>query len=209
MESTAQRIQQNFNERLGKEGEKRLYFLLYEAIKIAIENVMIPSEENLPASRKLSELLEVSRSTVLKAYEMLLLEGYISAKKGSGYYIKGLGAQIEKKTPNPNNRYVDLSEKGDSFQQNMNLINRTDDKSVAFRPGVPPLDIFPVNKWKNLTTLYWRQIKFSALTYSPSSGNEQLKRNLTNYLNSGVYLDGAFEGCFKGVLYYNILQGPF
>ena len=79
--------------------------------------------------------------------------------------------------------YPELSETGKSFLKNIHLINSTDDKSVAFRPGLPPLDIFPVNQWKNLSNIYWRYIKTSALSYSPSSGIDQLKRNIASYLN--------------------------
>ncbi len=183
MESILQRIQYRYRKAISKGEEKRLYFVLYEVIRNAIVETMIPAQEKLPASRTLSNFLSVSRSTVLKAYDLLLLEGYIIAKKGSGYTVKGLVNTAKKKLTNQLHQHAALSEKGKSFQENTKLINRTDGVTVAFRPGVPPLDIFPVSKWKNLTTLYWRQIKFSALTYSPSSGNEQLKRNLANYLN--------------------------
>jgi GntR family transcriptional regulator/MocR family aminotransferase len=76
-----------------------------------------------------------------------------------------------------------LSEVGKSFQKTVVLQNSTDDSSIAFRPGLPPLDIFPVNHWKNLTNNYWRYVKSSALTYSASSGSEQLKKTLADYLN--------------------------
>lgn len=183
LESILQRIQNRYENAIIKGKEKRLYFVLYEVIRNAIVETYIPAQENLPASRILSTSLCVSRSTVLKAYDLLLLEGYIIAKRGSGYLVKGLVTKPKKKLINHSYLHAQLSDKGKSFQENTKLINSTDGVTVAFRPGVPPLDIFPISKWKNLNTLYWRQIKYSALTYSASSGNEQLKRNLANYLN--------------------------
>lgn len=186
METIIYRIYKRYIQKLQQKNrnENRLYFLLYEAIKHSIIETEIPQGANLPPSRAMVKSIGVSRSTILKAYDLLVLEGYIESRLGSGYYIKPLQAHATTEgSIDPNITYPELSDLGRSFLENVGLINSTDDQSVAFRPGVPPLDIFPVNQWKNLSNLYWRHIKSSALTYSPSSGNEQLKKNITNYLN--------------------------
>ena len=54
---------------------------------------------------------------------------------------------------------------------------------MAFRPGLPPIDVFPVNQWKKLLDAYWRHIKSSGLSYSSSTGIEELKKSIRNYLN--------------------------
>ena len=182
---TASRIHKRYSERLLQQNknEKRLYFTLYATLKEAIGDIDIPENSILPPTRQLAEVLNISRSTVLKAYDLLTLEGYIESQVGSGHKVK---FQIEKPIAihlTKSKKYPELSRLGKSFLKNEKLINSTDDKSVAFRPGLPPLDIFPVNQWKNLTNLYWRHIKYSALTYSAASGNEQLKENIANYLN--------------------------
>lgn len=186
MESISIRIYKRYIQKLQQKNrnENRLYFLLYEAIKDAIIDSSIPQNTNLPPSRLMVKTIGVSRSTVLKAYDLLTLEGYLDSRLGSGYYIKPL--KVNNSPQNAINKsieYPELSNLGKSFLENVGLINSTNDQSIAFRPGVPPLDIFPVNQWKNLSNLYWRHIKSSALTYSPSSGNEQLKKNIANYLN--------------------------
>lgn len=164
---------------------RKLYMALYEAIKLGILNFDLPKNTDLPPTRLLAKQLNLSRSTVIKSYEILRLEGYIQAKPGAGHTII---SQNEAKPINQfpdleNHKYPDLSEIGKAYLSNVNLINSTDDKSVAFRPGLPPLDIFPVSQWKNLSNLYWRNIKLSGLSYSPSAGNEQLKTTIANYLN--------------------------
>lgn len=159
--------------------------LLYETIKRGIINLDLPSDYELPPTRLLAEKLKLSRSTIIRSYEILRLEGYVQAKPGAGHTII---SQTTAKTPErldneANHNYPELSEIGKSFLSNVSLINSTDDKSVAFRPGLPPLDIFPVSQWKNLSNLYWRNINLSGLSYSPSAGNEQLKATIANYLN--------------------------
>jgi len=186
LNSVRSKIRQSYLDLKEKQAQKRSkYFLLYEAIKQSILKADLPAELQLTPSRALAKDLDLSRSTVLKAYELLSLEGYISAIQGSGYQINAINASVNNELPKVDLEiaYPALSAVASGFMKNVDSLNTTDDKSVGFRPGLPPLDIFPVNQWKNLSNSYWRYVKSSALTYSPSSGNEQLKKSLAAYLN--------------------------
>ncbi|MBG00182.1 MAG: hypothetical protein CMI36_14390 [Owenweeksia sp.] len=189
METVLERIAKNFEAKTLRHKSRnkslRLYQRLYNLLKDSIINNDIPGDTVLPATRILADALELSRSTVNRAYELLRLEGYIDSYKGSGHVVRQIHQDIlpPKKEGREEGRYPELSETGQSFLKNVSLINSTDDKSIAFRPGLPPLDIFPVKDWKNLSNRYWRYIKSSALSYSPSSGIDQLKRNIANYIN--------------------------
>lgn len=160
-----------------------LYIRIYNMLRDMIVKLDLPENEILPPSRLLAAKLEVSRSTIIRAYEFLRLEGFIDSKPGSGHIIKPLQKKVNKEPLNSDLNYPEISILGESFIKNAGLINSTDDKSVAFRPGLPPLDIFPVTQWKNLSNLYWKNIKLSNLSYSPASGIDQLKLNISNYLN--------------------------
>lgn len=162
-----------------------LYQLLFITIKKLIQSNDIPEGIFLPPTRNLATELKISRSTIIKAYELLIFEGYLSVVHGSGYKVKNLTSITDEtqKILISEMKYPELSEVGKSFLKTVNIQNTTEDVNIAFRPGLPPLDVFPVTQWKNLTNLYWRHIKSSALTYSATSGNEQLKKTLTTYLN--------------------------
>ena len=67
--------------------EKSKYFNLYKSIKNAIISKTLSDNFKLPPTRTLAKDLELSRSTVIKAYELLLLEKYIKSKPGSGYFV--------------------------------------------------------------------------------------------------------------------------
>lgn len=160
------------------------YFQLANFIKEKIIQKDFPKDYLLPPSRRLANVLNISRSTVLKAYEQLQLEGFIDAKQGSGYFIKDrYSSTQQKKTIQDTSTYPEISKKGKLFSKNVSLIHSTDEEFVAFRPGLPPLDVFPVNQWKKLSNLYWQHIKYSSLSFSDSSGIEALKINIANYLN--------------------------
>jgi GntR family transcriptional regulator/MocR family aminotransferase len=163
--------------------DQNLYVRIYNLIREMIVKQDLPENNVLPPSRALAVGLGVSRSTIIRVYEFLRLEGFVESKPGSGHRIKPLQRRVERAAQNVEAKYPSISKLGSSFLSNSSLINSTDDKSVAFRPGLPPLDIFPVTQWKNLSNLYWKNIQLSNLSYSPSSGIDQLKSNIANYLN--------------------------
>ena len=162
------------------------YIILYHAIKHCILKVELPHGWQLPSTRYLAEELKLSRTTVLKAYELLALEKLIVSRAGSG---NSINFQPERATTlNKNDtiilhKYPSLSDKGQSYLKNIKLINRLPDEDLAFRPGLPPLDVFPVNQWKKLLNSYWRHVKSSSLSYSQSTGLTEFKKSISNYLN--------------------------
>ncbi len=164
---------------------KNKYENLYLAVKKAILNGTLKPETRLPPSRVLAVDLNISRSTVLKAFDLLILENYIKSIKGSGYYVL-----MFNNSENPLNRssntltgkYPSISNIGNAFKKNIHLINSSYGKSIAFRPGLPPLDIFPINKWKNILNDYWSTVRPSELSYSESIGLECLRENIADYL---------------------------
>lgn len=162
------------------------YTKLYSAIKYCILNIELPHDWRLPATRVLAQELNFSRTTVVKAYELLQLENLLISKIGSGYVVNYIDSKKNKETSLlkiDKNKYPKISNLGNSFLDNISLINRKESENVAFRPGLPPLDIFPINQWKNLLNSYWRHVKASTLSYSRSTGIDPLKKNISNYLN--------------------------
>ena len=60
---------------------------VYETIRRAITEQVLPSGSRLPSTRSLAVDLSVSRNTILAAFDQLLDEGYVSARTGSGTYV--------------------------------------------------------------------------------------------------------------------------
>lgn len=166
--------------------DENKYTLLYKAIKNSILSGTLPHNWILPSTRQLSVELMLSRTTVIKAYELLHLEKLVLAKGGSGYrinYDKSKDA-INKKSDFDFNleSYPKLSDRAVSFKKNYPLLNRPENENVAFRPGLPPLDAFPVNQWKHLLNNYWRYIKSSNLSYAQTTGINALKKSIKDFL---------------------------
>jgi len=161
-----------------------IYLNLYESIKKAIINGVFHEGFKLPSTRMLSQDLDISRSTVVKAYDLLALEKYTNSYQGSGHYVT-----TQTKIPSnvvtgviQKGKYPKISKLGSSFKKNIKIINSSSNTGIAFRPGLPPLDIFPFQQWKNLSNNYWKTIKSSELTYSSTIGLESLRNSISNYL---------------------------
>ncbi|SFW24630.1 transcriptional regulator, GntR family [Sinomicrobium oceani] len=168
----------------GQAGES-LYLELYNAIKKAIIKKKLEYNTRLPPTRLLSQDLGVSRSTVVKAYDILCLENYITSVQGSGYFVNDFQQKKIKyslKTYDKPTEYPSVSEKARRFRKHLNLMNRMHQPGLAFRPGLPPLDIFPVGQWQQLTNNYWKGVKYSDLSYKSSLGLDSLRKSIVNYL---------------------------
>lgn len=173
---------------LEKEGKESVYYTLFHALKHAIQSKEIPDNFKLPPSRVLATDLNLSRGTVIKAYDLLLIENLIVSKQGSGYFTNKIEYEENdkdresaiKKAPNI---YPKLSKLGKSFIQNSEYyVGENYLGTVCFRPGLPPLDIFPAAVWQKLSNQYWKSLKYSELSYFDSLGIKFLRDNIANYL---------------------------
>lgn len=72
------------------DGRGPLYDQLTRALKTSILNGRIPAGTQLPPTRELAQELEISRTTVLAAYEQLRAEGFIDGRVGSGSFVSHL-----------------------------------------------------------------------------------------------------------------------
>ena len=61
-----------------------LYRQVYDQLRQAVLERRLPVGARLPSSRALARMLGVSRNTVLNAYEALVADELLAARKGSG-----------------------------------------------------------------------------------------------------------------------------
>lgn len=72
---------------LDEKSEAPLYRQIYETIRCSILSGEFHSGRQLPSSRELAKQLNVSRLTVVNAYDQLLAEGYLESKRGAGTFV--------------------------------------------------------------------------------------------------------------------------
>jgi len=144
-------------------------------LKTMILNGDLRENEKLLASRKLAENLNVSRTTVLDAYEMLASEGYTRSIKGSGVFV---------------NSYTDLNK--DSYNFSDDTDTNSEVKSINtklefinFIPYSPALEHFPLTKWLKCYRDAAKDINKFDLGFGDPFGYEELRITLSKHLYRG------------------------
>ncbi|ASI93794.1 PLP-dependent aminotransferase family protein [Vibrio rotiferianus] len=153
----------NLNEHDGTR-QQALFFAIREKI---VKGLWIKGGK-LPSTRKLAQELDISRNTVIAAYEQLVAEGYLSSQKGSGFYV---AVELpEQYLPEPA-----APEEGVDPKAGFD-INR------AFAPGVPDLDAFPMAQWQKLIARH--SSRTCLLGNQDIQGSWRLRCALSSYLAS-------------------------
>ncbi len=72
---------------LERKSKEAVYKVLAEAIKQAISDGRLKPGARMPSTREFAESLQISRQTVLRAFEELISQGYLDSAVGSGTYV--------------------------------------------------------------------------------------------------------------------------
>ncbi|AMP02046.1 bacterial regulatory s, gntR family protein [Collimonas arenae] len=130
------------------DGRKGLAKQLYLALRQRILATPDTHRIKLPTSRELALALRVSRNTVVRAYEQLYAEGYISSRVGDGTYADGLAAAT---APGADQAATGATATQLSAMQRrlsgFGGRRRFDGPARAFRLGIPAYDLFPNEIW--------------------------------------------------------------
>ena len=68
-------------------GTRDLTRQIYRQLRERILDGRLKSGDRLPASRELAEELAVARKTVTQAYDLLISEGFLESRLGSGTFV--------------------------------------------------------------------------------------------------------------------------
>ena len=69
---------------LDRNSKKSLYEQLYEYVKQCAQNGVFLKNDKMPSVRAAASSLGISKTTVVQAYDQLVLEGYLEARDRSG-----------------------------------------------------------------------------------------------------------------------------
>ncbi|WP_438447815.1 PLP-dependent aminotransferase family protein [Gorillibacterium sp. sgz5001074] len=181
---------------------------IYGALRTAMLSGELAAGAKLPSTRELAEELRVSRNVVLEAYELLLAEGFVEGRAGSGTYVVE-GAQLQgeggmspaqrKSMPEGASavRREAISGGGASLPDPGRVALEPTfgpqadgsaggpgegDGVISFRSGVPALDRFPRRQWGALLQRVCLEEADLELGYGPPAGDPELRRELALYL---------------------------
>jgi GntR family transcriptional regulator/MocR family aminotransferase len=163
------------------EGRHALSAQIYREIRGAILDERIQVGERLPATRELAQQLNVSRNTVIAAYDRLIGEGYLRASLGSGTFVEpDLSGRRSPRHPATSCPPPQISAFGRRLSL-PRLIVPKHDLPYDFRPGVPELGFFPTADWRRIARRHWKRLSASVAYYGDPAGDPALRLAIARY----------------------------
>lgn len=138
-----------------------LYLKVYNLLRKKIENGELKNK--IPSIRKMAKTLNVSNFTIIKAYELLEKDNYITSKKGSGFYISYSKQEIFY----PEDHMENEDFKYSYFNENC---------EIDFSSASPKSNLFPIETLKETISKILDIEGEKALLYENPQGNIDFRK---------------------------------
>lgn len=167
------------------------YLQVYTQIIEGIESGLYAAGKKLPSIRECARELGVSNTTIELAYQKLTAEGYVQARRGSGYTICAMG-----ETPiNPPERFSDEYRTAlDELTQAVDRDSSNAEIRYDFAYDTIDKSLFPFTTWAKIS----REVFFgpgaeNACLYNSRQGLKQLREQIAHYVASEYGLNCIAE----------------
>ncbi len=168
--------------RLDNSSSVALHKQLYDVIRESILSGRLKSGLRLPGTRTLAKEFNVSRNTVILAFEQLVVEGYVKGKAGAGTYVTNdIPDKLLKITRSPvdyENRLSKLTAKITSPSK----LYMPENNIIPFQHGIPSVEDFPFDKWIKIYNEVMHSFTAGLLSKVDRTGYKDLKESIAKYL---------------------------
>ena len=167
------------------DGEGSLQQQLANALRLAINQGQLQRDMRLPATRVLSDELEVSRNTVVAAYEQLCSEGYAISRPGAGTFVAAgfltdpMAAPAKPIVP-VWSQYAATT--ATSVPDKLAFRQPRKKLRYNFLYGEPGYADLPIERWARILGKKARDLTEKQLGYAPTGGLPELRTAIANYL---------------------------
>ncbi len=187
---TKDKVMQVFNE-LSFEDGLPIPLQIKNHIKKLIVGGMLRKDEKLPSTRELSSMLDVSRNSVLKAYEELADDGYVRIEHNVGAYVLYIHVNTEE---NWELSWEERLSQSAHIADQLDLIKNTvrlEKKVINFRGLAPDKEIFDIEGVKRAFLNIISKEGYNVLNYGYAKGYKPLIDYLKSYMRGkGIDTEG-------------------
>ncbi|GEM49715.1 MocR-like pyridoxine biosynthesis transcription factor PdxR [Deinococcus cellulosilyticus] len=156
-----------------------LYRQVYQALREAILAGALPEGSKLPSSREFAKTWGVARNTVLEAFELLEVEGFIETRPASGTYVAhSVNPEVTLDVPAPG---LKLTEWAIRALQTP-LRPAYDQIEVDFRLGNVPNEFFPAEAWARALRERAKALQGGMGQYGDELGPLETREAISSYL---------------------------
>ncbi|MDB5076306.1 MAG: PLP-dependent aminotransferase family protein [Chloroflexi bacterium] len=181
---------------LDQDASSPLYQQLFERLRAQILTGRLEARTRLPSTRVLAGTLGVSRTTTARAYEQLLLEGFVESKVGDGTRVACLQSeqlfQLAGRQDEPSAEDRDASPATAVSQRTQALLDlpRPEDAvanqaslgTCPFPVGQPDVASFPYTTWARLVARAARRSLESVAQYEHMQGYGPLRQAIAAHI---------------------------
>jgi GntR family transcriptional regulator/MocR family aminotransferase len=165
-------------------GSRQLGRDLHRQLRSAIVAGRLQPGVRLPATRELAAALDVSRNTVVTAYDLLLSEGYVRARGRAGTLVADflsprLRAERAKVEPARDAR-LSLAWRAPS---SLIAIGRPEGCRFDFSVGMPDWESFPFPVWRRLSARALRAAARAPGGYGEPEGRPALREAIAGHIS--------------------------
>jgi GntR family transcriptional regulator/MocR family aminotransferase len=165
------------------------YRWLYASLRTEILEGRLRSGSKVPATRDLARQYQLSRGTIVSAFELLRGEGYLRGTIGSGTYVSKVLPdallQVARASGPGSSPQRKKKSRISEYGKRLVLFPGYDTRpSRAFRANVPALDLFPATVWAQITARRFRRASMSLLLGCDPMGYGPLRDAVASYLNT-------------------------
>lgn len=157
---------------------------LYLCIRAEIVSGRLPSGARLPTSRALARAHNLSRSTIVEAFEQLAADGLIHSRVGSGSYVSA----VRPHAPVSSGRARSVASRSALSKRAQRILPARVTHVArarvigAFRNGLPAIDLFPKAQWARYLSRSWRSPASERSDYDDGRGYPALRRAIAERL---------------------------
>lgn len=167
-----------------------IYLQIKNQIRDMIFSNTIVEGFSLPPERKLAELLDVNRSTVIKAYQELKADGLIGSHVGKGTVVLPQifnKSSFDERHANPMPWYQFFNEtavinNGHIISDIMEMASLKN--TISFAGGIPSPDLYPVKEIEGIQAELFKNHGSDIFLQSPVKGHYQLRESISHLLKN-------------------------
>lgn len=166
-----------------------IYRRASDSIRKAIIDGRLKPGEMMPSVRDVASGLKIARSTVLKAFEDLQKQKYITTVKGSGTFVcDPLPGERFEQDPQAESLFtahpIELSQYGERVLETAGFQRRRLEQLAQLQFCGPPLELTPISKWRQLLVRHCKLRDLAHLAHAKEPlGYPPLRDALSAYLH--------------------------
>lgn len=169
-------------------GDQELWRWLYTELRAAILDGRLKPGVRLPSTRSLAKQYNLSRGTVVAAFDQLLAEGYTRSQVSSGTYVASgipdppIRATQANAPPKVESSKATLSRRAQEILSGIEVLPASHSVGKAFRAYEPAIDLFPVELWARVAARVIRRAPRSLYGQGSTAGYLPLRRAIVEYI---------------------------